>query len=388
MAAAAPSRPRPRPRAVPRIPFTGAAHEHVEPITTQTVTPGATAQNFGPFDVPAYGYLRHIFLEVTGTGGVAGAGVVTGDYPFNLFQNITLLDVNGTPLTTIDGFALLQCNIYGGYGGKSDPRLSPWYSASQATPAFFLRIPVEIARHNGLGALSNQNAAAAYKLQWTINTEAAMWSTNPSTVPTFTIKAQLEAWSLPNERDLAGRPQMQYPPAHGTSQYISYFTRTINTGNITYLLPRVGNLIRLILFIARNTNSGAPRDDTVFPNPFQFLWDARILTNETQNYRIQKMGECAHTVSSTRDTGVFALMYNNTGRSGLVGDEEPNLWLPTVQSSRLELDGVVANGSGGTIQTVTIDVAPVEVLPSERYVEDSASGFHPAGAGRGAGTIG
>jgi len=361
-----------------QIPFTGSAHEHVEQVTFQSITPGAAAVQQGPFDVPAYGYLRHIFLEVVASGGTIGAGVAHPDYPFNIFQNVTLLDVNGAPLVNIDGYALLQCNVYGGFGFRSDPRLAPWY-VSTINTAFFLRIPVEISRHNALGSLANQNAAAAYKLQWTINPSTAMFTTAPTTPPTITVRPQLEAWSLPNPADLAGRAQSQVPPAHGTTQYISYFTRTVGSGLLTYLLPRVGNLLRLLIFISRNnTAQGAgenARDDTVFPNPFQVIWDARVLTNETQNYRIARMTE-ALINGATRDTGVFALIFNNTN-NGQVGDENPNLWIPTVQSTRLEVDGTIASGAPNNIKCVTVDIAPVEVMPQERYVEGSATGFHP-----------
>lgn len=354
------------------IPFTGSAHEHVEPITTQQVTPAAAPVQQGPFDVPAYGYLRHLFFEVTATGGTIGAGVLSQDYPFNLFQNISLLDVNGAPIVNIDGFALLQCNVYGGYGFRSDPRLSPWFVGT-INAAFMVRVPVEIARHTGIGALANQNAAAAYKLQWTINPSTVLFTTAPTTVPTFTVRPQLEAWSLPNNHDLAGRHQAQSPPAHGTTAYVSFFNRAIAAGNLTYLLPRVGNLLRVLLFIARNNSANTPRDDTVFPNPLQLVWDARVLTNETQNYRVQRMAESLIN-GATRDAGVFAFLFNNTN-NGQVGDEEPNLWIPTVQSTRLELDGTVA--TAGNLQAITIDIAPVEVMPHERFVESSRTGFHP-----------
>lgn len=359
-------------RGLKPIPFVGAAHEHVEQVTVQTVTPGAAAVQQGPFDVPAYGYLRHIFFEVVATGGVIGSGVLSADYPFILFQNISLLDVNGAPIVNIDGFALLQVNVYGGYGFRSDPRLSPWYVGT-INAQFFLRVPVEISRHNGLGSLANQNAAAAYKLQWTVNPSTVLYTTAPTTVPTFTIRPQLEAWSLPNPEDLAGEKQQDIPPHHGTTQYISYFIRSTVAGNLTYLLPRVGNLLRVLIFICRDTTANNPRDDTVMPNPLQITWDARTLTNETQNYRVQKMSE-ALMQGATRDTGVFAFLFNNTN-NGEVGDEGPEFWVPTTQSTRLELDGTTA--TAGQIQTVTIDIAPVEVAPAKRFVEGSESGFHP-----------
>jgi hypothetical protein len=70
----------------------------------------------------------------------------------------------------------------------------------------------------------------------------------------------------------------------------------------------------------------------------------------------------------------MAFLFNNTN-NGQVGDEDPNLWVPTVQSTRLELDGTVA--TTGTIQTVTVDIAPVEVQPQDRYEMGSETGFHP-----------
>src|SRR5439155_2739070 len=79
--------------------------------------------------------------------------------------------------------------------------------------------------------------------------------------------------------------------------------------------------------------------------------------------------------ANSRDTGVFAIALSNVDH-GLVGDDDPTLWLPTVQSTRLELTGNSA--TAGNIQVITGDVAPVEVVPQERFVETSDTGFHPA----------
>ena len=112
----------------------------------------------------------------------------------------------------------------------------------------------------------------------------------------------------------------------------------------------------------------------MFPDPFLLQWDARNLTNETQAARV-KLAQEGIQAPSTRDAGVFVFPFN-TLFIGHGGDEEPNFWLPTVQSSRLELSGVAA--AAGSLQIVTNDIAPVEVDPTERYVETSATGFHPA----------
>lgn len=363
------------------IPFTAAAHHHVEPaFTTQTVTPGANVASIGPLDCSAFGYLRHIVLEVTATGGTLGAGVLHPDYPFNLFSQLTLFDVNGAPIFgPLSGYETLWANIVGGYVWSQDPRRNPQY-VSTINTTFLFRIPVEILAHNGLGSLGNQNAAAAYKVQLSVNPSAALYTTAPTTVPTFTIKGWLEAWTLPSPADMAGRPQAQIPPAHGTTQYWSVFKRSTVSGNNTLLLPRVGNLIRAIVCICRNnTTQGSgdnTRDSTVFPSNPQLVWDARMLYNEDQLYRQTKDYEVIENLSSL-DTGVFYYPFNfgGDGTQGRSGDEQPNLWLPTVQASRLELDGTTV--TAGTIEFMTNDIAPVEVVPQERYVETSATGFHP-----------
>ena len=373
----------PQPAAIPRIPFTAAAHEHVEPAFDVTQLLGASAVQLGPFDVPAFGYLRHIVLVATGSGGTLGAGVLSADHPWNVIQSISLSDVNGAPIFgPVDGFAALQANIFGGYGGaRPDPRVASTYS-NTINGSFLLRIPVEIQRSTGLGALANQNAAASYKVAITVNPSTVVYSTAPTTPASWRFRAFLEAWTLPNEVDVAGRPQAMLPPAHGTTAYVSSFSRSTVVGANTVLLPRVGNLIRSLVFIARTAAAGTPRDDTVFPDPVTLNWDARALFNQfPQTYIIHRMLEQLAqstnqaATANSRDTGVFAINYANI-EHGIAGDDEPTLWLPTVQSTRLELTGTAA--TAGTIQAITCDVAPVEVVPQERFVETSETGFHPA----------
>lgn len=367
---------RQRPQVV--IPFTGAAHQHTEPIITDaTLALGAAQQPRGPVDVAAYGFLRNVYLEVIGTGGTIGAGVLHPDYPFNLLQNVQLSDVNGAPIFgPLDGFSLLQSNIWGGYTHRQDPRLAPNY-VSTINCRFGVRIPVEINSSNGYGALANQNSAASYKLSWSLATSAQTFTTAPTTPPNIQVRAWLEAWSQPNATDLANRPQQREPVGHGTTQFWSAFQRgNLAVGQQGIVLPRVGNMIRVLAFICRDP-SGV-RSDAVMPDPIQINWDARILRNESQGYRIQRQMEMLE-APTARDTGVFVFPFNHGGPTDAVGDDPMSLWLPTVQASRLELAGV--NTAAGSIQVLTNDVAPVEVRPDERYVETSTTGFHPSVSG-------
>jgi hypothetical protein len=361
-----------QPAAQPLIPFVSAAHEHTEPAFTLTSALTGASQQLNVPDVPAYGYLRHILLEVTCSGGVLGPGVLHEDAPWNLFQSISLVDTNGAPIFgPLDGYSTLWSNIVGGYAYSQDPRKSPWF-ATGVNFKFFLRIPIEIAHYNALGCLTNQNAAGAYKVQLSLNPSTTIFSTAPTTLPTVQIKAHLEAWSQPNDVDVAGRPQAQYPPAHGTAQFWSRRSGIpVVAGNNTIPLTRVGSLIRNIVFIAR-TAAGA-RSDTVFPDPVSIQWDARVQWQESQNYRIQKMFEAIENLQS-RDTGVFWLNFN-TALQGRAGDGPPTLWLPTVQATRLEVDGVAA--AAGSLDILTNDISLAEVVAAERYVETSQTGFHP-----------
>lgn len=379
MAVAAPAPPRAGAPAVEiaQIPFVNAAHEHVEPAFTDVQLLGAASIERGPFDIPAYGYLRHILLECSFSGGSLGSGVLAADAPWNVFERITLSDVNGSPIFELDGYAALQANIIGGYAYNQDPRNVAF--TNTIAGKFFLRVPVEINHFNGLGAISNQNAAASYKLSYRLRVgtgtvNSGLFSTAPTTLPSITVRGFLEAWSLPNEVDLGGRPQEQGPPMHGTSQYWQANSKAIIVGANTLGITKVGNMVRNIVFIARDA-TGA-RADTVFPDPIQLDWDGNTLTRESQEGHLLRLKEKLQ--NSTRDTGVFAYPFAHS-ELGRNGDGPASLWLGTVQSSRMEVSGNSA--AAGSIQVVMNDVAPVEVVPSERFETPNRTGYAPQLAG-------
>jgi hypothetical protein len=353
--------------------FVASSHEHRELIHSETVQLGAATINSNPsnIDVNAYGFLAHIVLQVSWTGGVAG--VLTADAPWTALQSIWLQDVNGAYFQyPLDGYSLLQEQVYGGYSFRSDPRIDSNYSATQASGQFTIRIPVQVTRHNGFGALANQNAAASYKLGWVWNTAVA-FGTGYTTAPTFTANAYLEAWTQPNQRDLKGRPQAQLPPMHGSTQQWSYYTKAINVGNNVVQFPRVGNTIRTIILIARD-NTGA-RNATVMPGTggtFSLNLDGRVLTSESIALRQTLCGAMTENGSlAGQDAGVLAFYFNNS-ILGKVGDESSDLWIPTLQSSRLELVGTAT--TAGTLEILTNDIAEVETDQSQRYVMESGTG--------------
>lgn len=364
---------------LPVIPFTHAAHEHVEPAFDKSTLMTGNVQQLGPFDVPAFGYLRSIWLLVEGTGGVIGTGVLAGDTPWNAIQDISLLDVNGAPIFgPYNGYELFLVNKWGGYAYNMDAASQPNFS-NTINPVFALRIPVEISSKTGLGSLSNMNASANYKVNISLAASTTYLSAvGTATPPTVRVRGFLEAWTLPQPQSRDGIPQATLPPLHGTAQYWSKFQKQIVAGENTVILPRVGNQLRNLILVYYDDSTPSVRISTEYPDPIRLNWDARQLLNEPRSLRQQFMWERYNRY--VLDTGVFVYDFSHDGNGHPGGEDDGHLWLRTVQATRLEFVGTWT-GSGGVLTVLTNDVAPVAV--SDRFEEDSASGGTP-GAGAGA----
>jgi hypothetical protein len=276
-----------------------------------------------------------------------------------------LADVNGAPLFgPVSGYDLYLSNKYGGYEFSGDPRQSPSFSAVAAATgnfAFSVKIPVEINLRDSLGSLANQNASSTYKVKYTINNAAGIYTTPPVTTnPTVRVRLFLEAWSQPPVTDLRGMPQATTPPAHGTSQYWSKYTLPVPAGANTLRWTRVGNFIRTVVLVNRRTASTRLLGEADFPDPSQIFWDTRLLHNYTKAvWRDTIKNRTGYTAAAEAaggpDNGVFPYDWIHEF-DGKMGRELRDGWLPTVQSTRLELQGSFASAS--TLDIITNDVAP------------------------------
>lgn len=355
------------------MPFHAAAREHQEQAFDVTVTPNATTQSLlqgANQALPAEGFLRNVYLQSDFTGGTGGT--LSADGPWNWFQTITLSDVNGAPIYgPIDGYGTFLVNKYGGYMFRGDPAVAPDAVVTTPNFVFALRIPIEVNRQTAFGALANQNAAASYKLTALVNPSTTVWTVAPSPMPTARHRGWIETWTQPLPVDAAGRPQATEPPAHGTTQYWTQQQYTINGGQQIVTLTRVGNLIRSLILVYRNA-SGVR---IALPDPIEIDWDARMLRSESLYYRREQMTQTyGAAAANTVETGVAAYNWDRT-IIGHVGGGSTAMYLPTVQSTRLQIN---ANFStAGTLTVYTNDIAPVEINPNMRYAEGSATGFHP-----------
>lgn len=332
----------------------------------------AASQVLGPVALPANGYVRNVWLEVTTTtAGTAGAGVASGDYPWNIFEQIKLTEPNGAPLgMELKGYSAFIANLLGSYAGSPDPRNQINFSSGITNPRFALRVPVELTP-NGLGALGNQSASAALRLTLTLSPSTIAYSTALTTNPTFSVRVIMELWGEPPERDILGRAVAQSPPFEGTAQYWSEQSGVgIAAGNNNTRITRVGSMIRTLAFVFR---AAGVRSDTPAPETPQLQWDNRVFRTMSQFYNWQSMQEMVERITE-RPVGVYWFPFSQ-GEHRHAGEAEINSWLATLTSTRLELLG---NSAGaGTVDILVNDVSVTAINPEERTQQIGVGGYHP-----------
>lgn len=351
----------------PSVRFTRAAMEHTEPgghdATVSAATFGA-----GPttvtFDVPAHGYLRRLMLLVEASGGAAGLATVAAaaDAPWSFIKSITFKDVNGGNIVgPISGYNLFLANKWGGYGYDDNPVNDPNYSAVDTAGDFTFRldIPIEAIARDALGALPNLNSASAYKVELVVADDGDVYTTPPDTLPSVRVRAILDAWSKPSAQDPRGTPQHTSPPFERTTQFWSRSSHSISgSGEFSARLPRVGNFIRTLIFVFRDSTDA--REGDGFADTVKLTLDGQVIHNEPSAIRRSIMAEqygYALNAISNGDLDEAVLVYPfSHDFDGKPGGELRDLWLPTVQSSRLEF--TLANaGEAGTLEVITNDVS-------------------------------
>jgi hypothetical protein len=311
---------------------------------------------------------------VTATGAVGGT--LGEDGPFNVLQNIALQEPNGATIAQFDsGYSLYLANKWGGYrdANGADPKSSPAYSQDAAGNfTFLVRIPVEISAREALGALPNQNSAANFKVRLSLGSGAAAAGNLYSAIttqPTIRVRAYLEAWDQP-EVQVAGQTNQVTPPALNTTQFWSAQTYNVGAGQQQIRLTRVGNYLRNPIFVLRRGGTSRANGHSDMPDPATLYLDTRPLDVIERNNWLNQMYErtgfggraaggaltagVALDAAGGLDAGVFVYDFAHEFDNSL-GRETRDLWLPTLGSSRLELQGSFAQA--GTLTVLTNDVA-------------------------------
>jgi hypothetical protein len=360
------------------IPFVRASAQHSEPVGYDVSTVMAAGTVTLPdIQVPAYGFLRSILLVVT-CAGTTGSAVFAEDGPFNVLQNIVLQEPNGAQIANFpSGYDLFLANKFGGYQAYNDPRSSVNMSITPTGGvfSFALRIPVEIDVRSGLGALPNQNSGALFRVKLNLGPYVAaatnVYSTLPATAPTVRVRAYAEEWDQP-EASTNGNANQTVPPALNTTQYWSRQDFVLNAGTSNIRLTRMGNYLRNLIFVYRNSSGVRLGTDPSMPDPATVYYDTRPLDTVSRAMWLdriqQRYGYGGNPAGNTvlapgtafgadagggREYSVWPFDFCHEF-DGSVGFENRDLWLPTYSSTRFEIGGTWA--VAGTLSVLTNDV--------------------------------
>ena len=357
------------------LPFTSSARRHREQmaLANAVISPSTNtfpAQTVPEQAIPAYGFLRGLWLRVVAAGGTGAGAVGAADAPFNVLGAVSITDPDGAPIYSVNsGYTGYIIHKYGGYlngAGIVDPKLDNFFANVSGTGGNFqfqLWLPLEISMRNGLGALPNTDSGKQYKLNIQTNPSSTVYTTPPATTaPTVTLTAFIDCWTQPPTTDVLGRALTRVPPVVGTTQYWSRQSIPVNAGQSNgQTFGRVGNIVRGWIFIYRN--AAGVRQTSIggnWPNPAiiyrdGYNYDVIEVNNWQEEIALRYGLTAAGDAAGGFDNGVFPYMFI-FDLDMTPGNEIRGQYWPTLQSSRIELDGTY--GVAGTLEVLTNDIAP------------------------------
>lgn len=357
------------------LPFTSGARRHREQMALANAVIAGSATPFAATQIPeqaipAYGFLRGLWLRVVAAGGTGTGATASADGPFNFFGAVSITDPDGAPIYSVNsGYTAYIIHKYGGYlngAGIVDPKLDGFFSGVSGTGGNFqfqLWLPLEISFRNGLGALPNTDSGKQYKLNIATNASTTVYATPPiTTFPTLTVTAYIDCWTQPPPNDVLGRALTRVPPVVGTTQYWTRQSIPVNAGQSNgQTFGRVGNIVRGWIFIYRTAAGVRVLNSALnWPNPAilyrdGYNYDVIEVNNWVQEIVLRYGLSAAADAAGGIDNGVFPYMFI-FDLDFTPGNELRSQWWPTLQSSRIELDG--SYGVAGTLEVLTCDVAP------------------------------
>jgi len=337
------------------------------------------AQDIGPIDVKAYDYMRSLLLFVQATGGGGTAAVFSSDAPFNALSYVRVKQPNGQTMYSVsNGHHAAMISKYDLIRPTpfADPRanVSPITAANFATAtsgnfSFVIRIPFELDLRDALGALPNKDAAAPFTLEIGVNSTSTIFTTNPTTVPTLKITPVLEAYDQPPE-SLDGKAVATTPPNMNTLQRWTEQSITMVSGAFDARVRKLGNYVRELIFITKNSSSVRQTAANGWSDPMQIVLDEDVKDNvplwlwamdveEIWGYGGIFGGATAAGALDTAggpDTGVFPYQYCCDRDNPWV--EDVAKYLPTIESEDYLLRGQSWGANVGKLVVLKCEVLP------------------------------
>lgn len=331
-----------------------------------------------PLLKPVGGYLRHLVLTVTASGGVNGTHTVTAanDAPYNAIQNIFFRDPFGQPIIQADGYSLFLINLYGGQVGALGygnyiPNLPSFQTISTGSSgtgnfSFHMAIPLEL-DSSGYCSLPDMNASSQPQLQIQTNVGATVYgSVSPGTLPTLQLSIDEPFWMAPVDNPQAA------PADVGSSAQWSVVTAAqgVNGGSYQRIqLPRVGTYIHTLILVLRDSTN--TRQDYWPLNDLTLWFDGVPILMETLAERQDKMYTQfglqggSDSLGQNPPTGVIVYTFRNSIQSFVSNGDTYDLLAPTTPATLLEVSGTFQAVSSGPalIQTVVGELFPLGGIP-------------------------
>lgn len=342
----------------------------------QTYT-ATNAQAGIPWALQATGWLRGLYLLVTGTG--LTAGTVAADAPFNIFSNIELDDVNNEAIFgPFDGYSAMVTNKLGGYYYADDPATSPMFAVSGTVTTnnmtWLLYIPLELVGRDPIGAVASVNNTASLTLRFSLNATATVFSTPTGTLA-VRIRGLQDFYWEPRRTDKQGRPISPEPPASGTTQYWTQGSIAIaGAGTInSQLITGLGYPFREYHFLYRVAGARDLDSSTNWPDPLIGIkFEANMMVSNIPKLFWQLMiaratgytngvFDARQTVAGTnavagKENGVWSLFFNDDFFRNAIGGETRRSYLVTSPGSNFIFNG--AMGAAGNLYSLVNYIAP------------------------------
>lgn len=331
------------------------------------------AQNGTPWALQATGWLRGLFLLVTGTG--LTAGTVAADAPFNIFSNIELDDVNNEAIFgPFDGYTAFLTNKYGGYHWADDPATAPVFALSGTTSTnnftFVLYIPLEIVSRDPIGPVASVNNTASLTLKYSLNATATVFGTPTGTLAVRVRGTQSFYWE-PKKADSQGNPINGEPPASGTTQYWTQGSYAVSGAGLVNapLVTALGYPFRCYGFLNRDAGGSRANGETNWPDPLIGIkFEANMIRSQVPKTLWQAiMGKMYGYTSATADVrgagsipgkenGFYILNFNADFFAENPGSETRRGYLITSPGSNFIFNGQM--GGAGNLYSIVNYVAP------------------------------
>lgn len=353
------SRNAPAPAQVTRVvPFSRAALKARQAAPTQQVTLSAAAQSMSHV-VPAIGgWNRWIALEVVcTTAGNSAAVTFAVDGPYNVFTNVLLKDASQKQLLSMRGIDLYLMNLFGGYRPfanlAGDTRSFSAVTGTGATGgsfSFVVILPQECARE-AIGAYPNMDSSQRLTIDLSINLNANIYGTPPTTPGTLVVRPVVYYYRKPAATNVKGEPQQDTPSGAGTMQYWRSQTISLDSGENIRTINLSGRYIRNAFGIF--TTASDVRSDTVRPSIQRWELDNELLVDSST---LEWDSEVYKRFGLVTPTGFSPIWIGTSDPDGFPGAEWADDWLPTATSSQLV--GKFTTGAAGKLFLLLNEIEP------------------------------